>query len=371
MFKKLCFFLLLPFVGYSQSLNVSVENRTAGNQYETFGLSQQNVTISNSGISFPATGLNFGDFLSYGVTADYAMLGVLKNTMDGAKTFLLTTDADTLAAYPTISLSYSDPSLGIYPLSSGEVLLRNNIANFTLYNTQGNIATSGSSGSQSEGGESISEVAMDPDGKTILLYTPKIKQGSQVGSQAKVLSDNNSTDNIFYSSDRFIKHATVSDNGQFIILVTAKERTDDKAIILDRYGNELNSITTEEDLLAGYFTRDNDQLIIHSSRRAIVYNTLSSERIGSTSFRSPLILAQYFAEDHTIVGVTGSKVENTEIYRNLEFHAINLEQRDIARREFSGALGTSPSIGIQFLREARGQYTLKGTNKIINLRASF
>jgi hypothetical protein len=212
---------------------------------------------------------------------------------------------------------------------------------------------------------------MDPDGKTILLYTPKIKRGSQVGSQAKVLSDNNSTDDIYYSSERFIKDATVSNNGQFIILITAKEGTDDMAIILDRYGNELNSISTEEDLLAGYFTSNNRQFIIHSSRRTIVYSTLSGERIGSTSFRSPLILAQYFSEDHTIVGVTGNKVENTEIYQNLEFHAINLEQREIARREFSGALGASPNISIQFLREARGQYTLKGMNKIINLRASF
>lgn len=371
MFKKLCFFLLFPVLGYSQSLNVSIENQTAGNQYTTFGLDGHNVTFSNNGISFSSAGKQFGDFLSYGVTPDYNAIGVLQNTMDGAQTYFLNTRADTLTAYSTISLSYSDPSLGLYPLSSGEVLLRNNIANFTLYNSLGSIITSGTSGSQSEQGESISEVAYDPNGKTIVVYTPKIKQQTGVGSQALLLADNNSTSSIFHSNDRSIQHASVSDNGQFIVLIIAREGTDDKAVILDRYGNELNSITSSEDLIGAYFAEGNEEVILHSSRRALVYSTLSGERMGSTSFRSPLILAQYFSQDQTIIGITGSKVENTDIFRDLEFHAINLEQREIAREELSGALGTSPNIPLKFFREGRGQYRLLGANKIVNLSTSF
>lgn len=371
MIKKLCFFLLVPIIGYSQSLTVSVESSTAGNQYTTFGLSQQNVTFSGNGIRFAGGGETFGDYTSYGVTADYSVIGVLKNTIDGPKTFLLSASADTLASYNTISISYSDPSLAVYPLSSGEVLLRNNIANFTLYNPLGSIATSGSSGSQSQGGESISEVASDPNGKTIVAYTPKIKQGNQVGSQALLLNENSSTENIYYSEDRQIKYAGVSDNGQFIVLITARTGTDDQVMVLDRYGNRLNAITSEEDLVAAHFTEENDQLLLYSRGRALVYSTLGGERVGSTSFRSPLLLAQYFSDDQTIIGLTGSKVENTKIYRDIEFHAVNLKQREIARSELSGALGTSPNIELQFLRRGSGRYRLQGANKIINLRARF
>ncbi|MFH5883552.1 hypothetical protein ACG2F4_04500 [Halalkalibaculum sp. DA3122] len=371
MVKKLCFFLLLPVLGYSQSLNISVADQTAGNQYATFGFDQQNVTISGGGISFPVNGRQFGNVLTFGVTPGYRAVGILQNSMDGAKSLLLNTAADTLAAYSTISLNYSDPSLGIYPFDSGEVLLRNNIANFTLYNSMGAIITSGSSGSQSERGESISEVAFDPLGKTIVMYTPKIKQENGVGSQAVILSDDNATNNIFYSGDRSIKHLSIADNGQFVVLVTEEEGTDDAAVILDRYGNELNSISSEEELDGAYFAGDNEEVLLHSRRRALVYSTLQGERLGSTSFRSPLVLAQYFSEDQTIIGVTGNKVENTDIYRDLEFHAVNLDKREIARTELDGALATDPNIDLKFLREGRGQYRLMGSNKIINLRASF
>lgn len=371
MLKKLCFFLLIPVMGFSQSLNLSVEQRTASNQYTTFGLADHNVSFSNNAIGFPNAGAQFGDYLTYGVSPDYTILGVLKNTMQGEQAFILNTEADTLGNFSTISVGFDDPSLALKTFNSGSVLLRNNIANFTLYNPLGDVVTSASSSSQSQQGEAISEMTTDPNGKTVLLYTPKINQGDEIGSQAQILTSNNATESIFYSSNRSITHATVSENGQFVVLVTSSEGTEDEILILDRYGNELGSISSEEDLIGAGFGGDGEQVIAYSRRRALVFSTLSGERIGSTSFRSPLIMADYFAEDLTIVGLTGSKVENTEIYRDLEFHTINLEQREIARKELSGALGSSPDIKMAFSREGSGRYQLLGTNKIVNLSVSF
>lgn len=371
MFKKLCLFLLLPVLGYSQSLDVSVLNSTAGNQYTTFGLGQHNVTFSNNGIRFSASGEQFGEYMTFGVSPSYSSIAALQNQVDGARAFYLNANADTLASYQTISVSYDDPSVAVYPMNSGKLLLRNNIANFTLYNPLGSIIRSGSGSSQSQQGEAISEVAIDPLGKTILLYTPKIKLDGGVGSQANILTGNDRTESIFYSTERVITYGDVSANGQFVVLITAAEGTDDRAVIMDRFGNELNTITSEENLTGAYFANGNEHILLHSSRRALVYSTLEGERLGSTSFRSPLLTARYFSADQTIVGVTGSKVTGSEIYRDLEFHAINLERREIARQELSGALGTSPSIDIQFVRDGAGQYRLRGTNKIIQLRASF
>ncbi|MDX1639120.1 MAG: hypothetical protein R3281_14230 [Balneolaceae bacterium] len=371
MLKKLLLLLLLPTISYSQSLTVSVDNRTSGNRYTTFGLHQHNVTFANNGIQFPGSGRQFGDYLSFATPAGYGHIGVIQNTARGAQTYLLSTLGDTLSSFETISVSYDDPSLALFPMRSGEVLLRNNIANFTLYEPLGTIKTSASSGSQSRGGESISEVAVDPRGITVVLYTPKIKRDGQVGSQAQLLDDNNATNSIFYSNNRYLKYAGVSDDGQFILLITAREGRDDHVMVMDRFGNELTSISTDEDLVAGYFTESSSELVIHSNRRAIVYKTLNGERVGSTSFRAPLLLARYFSADNTIVGLTASKVENTEIYRDLQFHAINLQQREIARRELGGAIGTSPNIPMKFVRVGTGRYRFLGANKIINLRATF
>ncbi|MDZ7691186.1 MAG: hypothetical protein U5K69_08655 [Balneolaceae bacterium] len=363
MLKKLCFFLLFPVIGYSQSLDVSVEQWTAGNQYTTFGLAQHNVSFSNNSITFTTPGVQFGDYLSYGVAPDYSLIGILKNTMQGEQAFVMNPAADTLSNFETISVSYDDPSLRLKTFNSGAVLLRNNIANFTLYSPLGSIKTSGSSSSQSEQGESISEMATDAHGKTVLIYTPKINQGEGIGSQAQILKGDNSTENIFYSSSRSISYGDVSDDGQFILLITASEGSNDEVIILDRFGNELGSIESEEDLIGAHLTGNGEQFIIYSSRRALVYSSLNGERIGSTSFRSPLILAQYVAEDQTIIGLTGSKVESTEIYKDLEFHAINLEQREIAGKNSVELWVAVPILTSHFLGREQGTINCRERTK--------
>lgn len=371
MLKKLLLFLLFPVLGYSQSLNLSIDPATAGNKYSTFHLGKNNVTFASNSVSFSGSGIEFNQYLSYGVTPDYSTVGILQNAVDGTRAFLLDPEGDTLAAYTTISLDYDDPSLAIYPLNTGSMLVRNNIANFTLYNPEGSIKTSGSGSSQSTEGESISEVSMDRNSKTVLIYTPKIKNGNSIGSQAQILKENNSIENIFTSKDREIKYAGVSGNGQFLVLVTTRGGTEDQVVIKDRFGNDLNTISTDEDLSAAFLSDDGLYITLHSSRRALVYSTLGGERIGSTSFRSPLVRARYFPEDETIVAITGSEVQNTEILKDVEFHAISLRHREIARRELSDALGTSPGINLELRRVGSGSYRLVGASKVVNIKASF
>lgn len=372
MIKNFCFFLLLPALVNAQSLTLSIENTSIGNRYSTFQLEQHNVTFSGNSISFSGSGVQFNDYLAYGVSPDFSTIGVLQNAAEGANVFLLDTAGDTLSSYDIFSSGDDDPSLAVYPLNRGSVLIRDNIANFTLYTPDGKITTSGSGSSGSEKGESISEAAMDVNAKTILIYTPKIKKGEDAfGSQAQILRKNNATDVIYYSSDREIKYGGVSGDGQFMILITAKEGTDDQVIIEDRFGNELDTISSDEDLDMACFSGDSNYLLLYSGSRALVYSTIEGERIGSTSFRSPLVKAQYFPADHTIVGVTGNYAGDTGILKDIEFHAINLQQRQIARKELNEALGTSPYIPLEFQREATGKYRLMGASKIINLRASF
>ena len=373
MFKKFILFLLLPAVGSAQSLTLSIDNSTAGNGYSTYRLGESNVTFSRNSIRFGESRAEFSDFMTFGVTPDLTSVGILQNTVDGAKAYVLDAAGDTLAAYPTISLNYDDPSLAIYPLNSGAALIRNNIANFTLYNSLGTIVSSGSGSSQSEEGESISEVAMDANGKTILIYVPKIKQngGGAVGSKANLLLDNNSTESIFYSDSREIAYGGVSDNGQFVVLITAAAGTDDRVRIMDRYGNDLNTITTDEDLSAAELTSDGRFIMVRSSSRVLVFSTMGGERLGSTSFRSTLLTARYFPEEGIILGITGNRVQNTEVASEIEFHAIHIERREIARRELDGGLGVSPKIGLILERTGAGRYRMLGASKVITLHASF
>lgn len=371
MFKKICLLLLLPVAGYSQTLNVSVEPASSGNGYDTFRLGSENITFSGNAIRFGNTGAEFGSYLAYGISPDYSTMAVLQHTAEGARAFLLDTGGDTLTSYKTISLDYDDPSLAVYPLNSGSALVRNNIANFTYYDPAGSVGTGGSGSSRSKQGESISEVAMDPNSKTILIYTPKIKQQNGIGSQAQVLREDRSLQSIFYSNDRQIRFGGVSPDGQFVLLITTGSGAGDRVSIMDRYGNELNSITSDEELEAARLTGELQHLIAYSSRRALVYETMTGERIGSTSFRSPVIVARYFPDDATIVALTGSRVGNSDVVKELEFHAIHLTRREIAREELRGAIGVSSGITLDIERLGSGSYRLVGASKTVNLQASF
>jgi hypothetical protein len=103
----------------------------------------------------------------------------------------------------------------------------------------------------------------------------------------------------------------------------------------------------------------------------MVHNTLSGESLGATSLRSPVVIAEYFPADNLILVLTGNYSDRSETLNNIEFRAINLEQRSIASQEFSGSLGLNKAIELGLVRDANNTFTLKGTNKTINIRANF
>ncbi len=312
------------------------------------------------------------DFTAFGVSPDKTIVSILKRTQEGGEVVLFNSTGDTLMTYPTVSLVQNDPSLALYASNSGDVLLRDNITNFTFYDTYGDINTNMSSSSQSEEGEAISEVAMSPDGKTVVIYNPKIKRDGNLGSKAEVKLADGNFENIFFSNDRYIRNLTISDDGNVVVAITAKQGTDDQVLVMDKYGNELNTITVEETLIGAVLSNDNEYLTLYSGGRITVHNTLDGNRLQGVSLRSPVFLAEYFSDDRVLLVLTGSYSERTGTMNNVEFRAIDLEQREITSKEFPGALGfTRQAIAPRLVRTSANTYQLKGANKQVTIETSF
>jgi len=362
--------VLLPVALNAQSLDISIINGTGSDGPSTFKLAAGKVKISSSELQFPGV-TNVTDVAAYGVSPDHRLVGILRHTADGGEALLYESDGDTLMRFSTIKLVRDDPSLAIYPLNNGEILIRDNIANFTQYDPFGNVITGASNFSGNRRGQSISEMEMDDNGKTILVYTPKIERGDRFGSRARVLEQDNSMRTVYSSTDRFIKFAEVTDDGSLIVLITAKSGSDDRVLIIDRYGNQLNAIKTNEDLIGARLSGEGRYVSAYSKRRVLVYGTLSGERAGSTSFRTSLITAVYFPDDAVILGMTGSHYEQSGIMNDLQFHAINLEERSVARKSFASGLVMKKQIPVRVVRTGAYRYRISGTNKEIELRASF
>lgn len=268
------------------------------------------------------------------------------------------------------TLVADDPSFKVYPLHNGAYIVRENIANFVLFDSFGSVIRPISNSTQSQDGEKISELATDPMGKTIVLYNPQIRNGNNRGSQAKVIGLENSERNIFYREDQEIKAVRVAESGEFIAIASGKEGSDNEVIVMDRYGNEIRKITFDQEVKGLNLYGSGSTLTVYSEGRVAVYNVLSGERLGSSSFRgAPLQFANYSGSDQTIVGLTGDL--NGTTLSNIEIRIINVSARKIASQEFSGTVEISDLDNISLNKTGKFSYTLKGMSKDLNLKASF
>lgn len=361
--------LALPLGAAAQSLNVSAQGTASGNDVPAFILAEGPVSFGNTRVSF-SSGTVIRDFLDYGVSPDLSVVGFL-SAAGGNIALVMDSEGDTLAAFPVEKFSPDDPSVAIYPAGTGAALVRSNIAGFSFYNSFGQIITRVSSSSQSKGGEAISEVAMDPLAQTIVIYNPQIKRDGRLGSQAQILNASNRLEHIYSNPGRIIKDVVVSDNGQFIILLTASSGSDDEVVIMDRFGNELNVIRTAEDIKDARLSESAEYITLLSTQRVLAFDVLKGERLGSTSLRSPLIAAQYFPEDEIILAMTGNSSPSTGAASNIEFHAIHLGKRQIARKGLGSPIRFNKAIRHDLVRTGKNRYRLEGANRQIEIRASF
>lgn len=263
-----------------------------------------------------------------------------------------------------------DPSFKIYPLQNGAYIVRENIANFVLFDSFGSVIRPISNSSNSEDGEKISELATDPMGKTIVLYNPQVRNGDKRGSRAKVIELENSERDIFYSADQEIRAVRVSESGEFIAIAYGKEGSDDEITVMDRYGNEIRKIVFDRKVKGLNLYGSGSTLTVFSEGRVAVYNVLSGERIGSSSFRNgTLQFANYSASDQTIVGLTGDL--NGTTLSDIEVRIINVAARKIASQKYSGTVQITEPDNISMIKNSRFNYTITGINKNLNLKVSF
>jgi len=367
---RLLIFLLLPAFAMGQSINLTVAPPTSNNDRSTFLLSRGEVTINSGQIRFHKSKVTVDGFSNYGISPDRSVVGLLKWSGGDGHVVLMNSVGDTLTTYDATSMA--DPnSFGIYPYDNGNILLRDKIASFTFFDTFGDIITSTSSSSQSKEGETISEVAMSPNGNTLVIYTPKIKRNEKLGSKAEVKLTNNSFQNIFFSSDRYLKSVKISDDGKLVALITTAQGEEDKVLVKDKYGNNLTSITTDEKLKDVAFSADGRYITLYSSRRVMVYSSQNGERLGSTSFRKAVFMANYFPEDHLILAITGDYSKPANVLGNVEVRAINLRQRKIGTKSFSGVLGFTKVLPPRLVRTSAGHYQLDGASKQLRIEANF
>jgi hypothetical protein len=195
-----------------------------------------------------------------------------------------------------------------------------------------------------------------------------IAYGSATGSRAQfVYGDQDS--NVFFSSrEDEIKAVRVSENGEFVTLVT-KGPGGNMATVYDRFGNELFQQISDEDLIGATLSENATHLTIYSSGRVQVYEVPSGERLGSASSRSSIIFAGYDPAAQTIIAFGGSlsglRIQEPEVT------AVSISQREIAREDVPFSVATLDLSRLNISTTGSNSYEISGLNRDLLVEVAF
>lgn len=262
----------------------------------------------------------------------------------------------------------SDNTINIYQFDDGSVILRDNVANFSFLTAKGETAYQVSNSSGSTDGEQESQLASNPSGSTIVLYNPVIAYGSNTGSRAQLVYGDQDAKVFYTSREDEIKDVRVSDNGEFITIVTVGS-SGNIATVYDRFGNELFQQTSDEDLIGATLSENATHLTIYSSGRVQVYEVPSGERLGSASSRSSIIFAGYDPDAQTIVALGGS-LSGLRI-NEPEITAVSISQREIAREDVPFSISTLDLSRLNISTTGSNSYEISGLNRDLLVDISF
>ena len=261
-----------------------------------------------------------------------------------------------------------DPTLKIYSFDDGRTIVRDNVANFTFFDSAGSLLYSYSNSSQSSDGERESQLSSDSSGRTVVIYNPVIAYGNQTGSRASIIYGEENSLEIFRDPQREISQLVVSANGSYISLL-AKNSDGSYVTLYDRFGNELYQYQTGDDLLGVSFTSDVNYITKYSTGRVQVFNVRTGESMGNASSRSTIIYATYIPEDETVLALGGSINGNN--ISNPTITAVHLGLRQITRSDINLPLSTLDLNSIRLTRSAENEYRIVGLNRDLILETSF
>src|SRR5699024_7127944 len=217
----------------------------------------------------------------------------------------------------------------------------------------------------------VTEVVMSPGRQTVVLYTPKIKRAHTLGSKAELLTVNQELRRIFESDNRYLKSVGISGDGNILALLTAAEDSEDRVLILDKFGNNINEIAAVEDLTGIRLSDSGRYVTLASENRVRVYNTENGDRLGSTSLSDPVYLADYFPDDELLLILSGRYSAESKIFSSSKVKVVSFMLGDILSKYGPASLRLHEAFSVEFRRNAANNYLLHGANKELDITAAF
>ncbi|MDR9364539.1 MAG: hypothetical protein RI575_04310 [Balneolaceae bacterium] len=355
-------FTVLIFISYSPSLfsqSIEIESDPAQSSFSDNTFSAGDGTVIVSGNQFVLGSAQIANPEAWSFSSSNRRASFLQRS-NGINLMSYNAEGDLFIERALQFFTPSDNTINTYQFDNGDIVLRDNVANFTFLNAKGETSYQVSNSSGSTDGEQESQLASNPFGNTIVLYNPVIAYGAETGSRAQIVYGEQDTDLFFNSREDEIRDVRISESGEFITLITtgAGGHT---ATVYDRFGNELFQQTSDEDLIGATLSTDATHLTTYSSGRVQVYEIPSGNRLGSASSRSSILFAGYDPEAQIIIALGGSQSGMT--IEEPEITAVSISEREIAREDVPFSISTLDIGRVALSVRGSNSYSISGLNR--------
>lgn len=363
-------FTLFFLISYSTLLfsqSIEIESEASQNSFSANTFSAGDGSITVSGDQFVLGSAQIANPAAWSFSYSNQRASFLQNR-NGINLLSYNGNGNLLIDQNLEFFSSTDNTINTYQFDSGRIILRDNVANFTFLNARGETGYQISNSSGSTDGEQESQLASNSLGTTIVLYNPVIAYGSETGSRAQLVYGDQDGEVFFSSREDEIIDVQVSENGEFITLVTQgiSEKT---AFLFDRFGNELFQITSDEDLVGATLSDNATHLTIYSSGRVQVYEVPTGERLGSASSSGSILFAGYDPEAQTIIALGGS--QNGLRIEEPEITAVSISEREIARQNVPFSVSSLDLNRLSISTTGSNSYEISGLNRKLFVDIAF
>lgn len=361
---------VLFLIGYSPFLfaqNLDVESNPDQSSYSANTFSAGEGTITVTGSQFVLGSAQIANPEAWSLSPSNQRASFLQRG-NGINLLSYNANGEVLIDQNLEFFSSSDNTINTYQFDNGRIVLRDNVANFSFLNAKGETGYQVSNSTGSTDGEQESQLASNPLGSTIVLYNPVIAYGSETGSRAQLIYGDQEMNVFFNSREDEIRDIRVSDDGEFITIVTSGAGGS-TAMLFDRFGNELFQRTVDENLTGATLTENATHLTIYSSGRVQVYEVPGGERLGSASSRSSFLFAGYDPDAQTIIGLSGS--QNGLRIEEPEITAVSISEREITREDVPFSVSTLNLSRLNIMTIGSNSYEISGLNRDLYLDITF
>ncbi|MCH8558220.1 MAG: hypothetical protein LAT84_10370 [Balneolia bacterium] len=334
-----------------------------------------NIRLDDDGSFVSASpALDFGYVLDYDFSPDFRHLAVLRE--DESRTerpFIIEIynhDGELVALHTDIiDLEIGDPSLKLYLADNGNIIIRDNIVGFAMYDYSSLYIGRVSNASGSEEGETMSRLISSRDGSQMYVYNPRIIRGNGFSSRISRLNMTTSLDNVFVDQEREILNLTATNDGEFIFAVMSDQSGRKEVLKINSEGNVVANHRSEMSDPGFYVQPLEGTVTWFQDNQAQTYNIETGERIANAYFRQQnIVFAKYNPEDNVVITVTGSRSNRDGVIQANGIRVVDLNARELIHSDdLNHRFSFKPENEPRLHRTDRNRYQMLGVSNAVEI----